>query len=534
MRVLLLSILTLILSFSISRTTCDPILNDFVHCLANHSQYSTSPIPEAIFTYQNNSFQSALLAYIRNRRYSTPTTPKPLAIVAAKHESHVQSTVICARQHGFQIRTRSGGHDFEGLSYVSSITPFVMLDMSNLRSVDINLTDESAWVESGATLGELYFNIGNKSNVHGFPAGVCHTVGIGGHLSGGGYGPLMRKYGLTVDNVVDAKLVDVNGMIIDRKLMGEDHFWAIRGGGGASFGVILAWKIKLVHVPARVTVFNVKRNLEQGAMDIVYRWQSVAPQLPKRIFVRAMLQVQKNSTSGKLAIEVSFICHYLGGSKKLLSLINHRFPELDLQKNDCSEMSWVESTVFWGNHPVGTPIGVLLDRPMGPPDFFKSKSDYVKEPIPKHGIESILDLMLKSGLDKLYMEWNPYGGRMSEISESETPFPHRDGNLFLIQYLGYWKEDKVETARRYLDLISKMYQEMTPFVSKNPREAFLNYRDLDLGANTGNSQTKVETARVYGSMYFKDNFDRVVRVKTEVDPHNFFKNEQSIPPLSRG
>ncbi|KAM5587351.1 berberine bridge enzyme-like 4 [Rosa sericea] len=530
MRVLLLIILSFF-CFLVSCTTSDPILNDLLRCLTNHSRYSTYPISEAIITYQNTSFQSALLAYIRNRRYSTPTTPKPLVIVAAKHESHVQSTVICAQQHGYQIRTRSGGHDFEGLSYVSSATLFVMLDMSNLRSIDINVTDGSTgWVESGATLGELYFNIGNKSNIHGFPAGVCPTVGIGGHLSGGGYGPLMRKYGLTVDNILDAKLVNVNGTILDRKSMGEDLFWAIRGGGGASFGVVVSWKIKLVPVPTKVTVFNVLRTLEQGAIDIVYRWQYVAPKLPKEIFIRAMLQVQKNSTSGKLAMEVSFICHYLGDSEKLLSLMNQNFPELGLQQNDCFEMSWVESTVFWGNHPIGTPIAVLLDRPMGPPDFFKSKSDYVKEPIPKHGIESILDLMLKTGLDKLYMEWNPYGGRMSEISESETPFPHRAGNLFLIQYLGYWKEDKAETARGYLDLISKMYQEMTPFVSKTPREAFLNYRDLDLGASKGN-QTKVETARVYGSMYFKENFDRLVRVKTAVDPQNFFKNEQSIPPL---
>ncbi|KAL6198525.1 hypothetical protein ACLB2K_028314 [Fragaria x ananassa] len=529
MKVLVLVILS-VLSFSVPCTTSDPILTaDFLHCLTNHSHYSTSPISEAIYTDQNTSFQPALLAYIRNRRYSTPTTPKPLAIVAAKHESHVQSTVICAQQHGFQIRIRSGGHDFEGLSYVSSVTPFVMLDMSNLRSIDINVTDESAWVESGATLGELYFNIGNKSNVHGFPAGVCPTVGIGGHLSGGGYGPLMRKYGLTVDNVVDAKLVNANGTMLDRKSMGEDLFWAIRG-GGASFGVVVSWKIKLVPVPTRVTVFNVLRTLEQGAIDTVHRWQYVAPKLPKEIFIRAMLQVKQNSTSGKLAMQVSFICHYLGDSEKLLSMMNRSFPELGLQQSDCFEMSWVESTVFWGNHPIRTPATVLLDRPMGPPDFFKGKSDYVKEPIPKHGIESILDLMIKPGLDKLYMEWNPYGGRMSEISESETPFPHREGNLFLIQYLGYWKEDKAETAHRYLDLISKMYQEMTPFVSKTPREAFLNYRDLDLGANTGN-QTNVETARNYGSMYFKENFDRLVLVKTAVDPRNFFKNEQSIPPL---
>ena len=71
---------------------------------------------------------------------------------------------------------------------------------------------------------------------------------------------------------------------------------------------------------------------------------------------------------------------------------------------------------------------------------------------------------------------------------------------------------------------------MTPFVSKNPREAFLNYRDIDLGINHQGSRSYVEGKR-YGVMYFKDNFDRLVEIKTKVDPTNFFRNEQSIPIL---
>uniref|UniRef100_A0A2N9IH80 FAD-binding PCMH-type domain-containing protein n=1 Tax=Fagus sylvatica TaxID=28930 RepID=A0A2N9IH80_FAGSY len=132
--------------------------------------------------------------------------------------------VVCSKKNGLQIRIRSGGHDYAGISYVSDV-PFIILDMFNLRSITVDMNEQTAWVQTGATLGELYYSIWKKSKVHAFPAGVCPTVGVGGHVSGAGYGNMLRKYGLTTDNVVDARIVDVNGRILDKNSMGEDLFW---------------------------------------------------------------------------------------------------------------------------------------------------------------------------------------------------------------------------------------------------------------------------------------------------------------------
>ncbi|KAJ4718179.1 FAD-binding Berberine family protein [Melia azedarach] len=521
---LLFTVSTLLVSVS-AGSTQDRCLELFLRCLPLHVRPS-NPISEVIFTQSNSSFPSALSAYIKNRRFLTPSIPKPLAIVAAKHESHVQATIYCAKYYGLQLRIRSGGHDYEGLSYRSDV-PFVVLDMFNLRSIDINIANGTAWVQAGATMGELYHKISNTSRVHAFPAGVCPTLGAGGHISGGGYGNLMRKYGLSVDNVIDAQLVDVNGRILNRKSMGEDLFWAIRGGGGASFGVILAWKIKLVPVPEKVTVFSIGKTREQGAADVVYKWQQVASKLPKDIFLRAQANVVNGSKAGEKTISVTFIGLFLGKTDNLVPLMNKRFPELGLQPKDCLEMSWVESAVYWANFPNGTSIDVLLNRTTKEKFFSKSKSDYVKNVIPKEALEEIWKGMIN--VEKMFMQWNPYGGRMSEISESTTPFPHRAGILFKIQNVALWEEEGTNATNLYINKIRHFYASLAPYVSKNPREAFLNYRDLDIGSNPSNN-TSFKDAEVYGAKFFKGNFKRLVEVKAKVDPENFFKHEQSIPP----
>jgi len=212
------------------------------------------------------------------------------------------------------MKIRSGGHDYEGLSYVSNV-PFFIVDMFNFRSINVSIKDESAWVEVGATLGEVYYRIAEKSKVHGFNAGVCPTVGVGGHFSGAGYGNMMRKYGLTVDNIDDAKLIDVNGRILDRKSMGEDLFWAITGGGGVSYGVVLSYKTKLVRVPPKVTVFSIPRFYDQNALDLAYLWQRFADKWDNDLFMRMIIDVV-NSTirASEKTVRVSFLTLFLGDS----------------------------------------------------------------------------------------------------------------------------------------------------------------------------------------------------------------------------
>ncbi|VVA93121.1 unnamed protein product [Arabis nemorensis] len=197
-KLLLISLLLISTSIATSQSVTDPTA--FLRCLDRQPTDRTSPNSAVAYIPTNSSFTTVLRRRIPNLRFDKPTTPKPLVIVAAATWTHIQAALGCARELSLQVRIRSGGHDFEGLSYTSTV-PFFVLDMFSFKSVDVNLTERTAWVESGATIGELYYRIAEKSNVLGFPAGLSTTLGVGGHFSGGGYGNLMRKYGLSVDNI---------------------------------------------------------------------------------------------------------------------------------------------------------------------------------------------------------------------------------------------------------------------------------------------------------------------------------------------
>jgi hypothetical protein len=457
--------------------------------------------------------------------------PKPGFIFKPVHESHVQASVICSKKLEIHFRVRSGGHDYEGVSYVSQIEkPFVLIDLSKLRQINVDIKDTSAWVEAGATVGELYYRIAEKSKFHGFPAGVYPSLGIGGHITGGAYGSLMRKYGLAADNVLDAKIVDANGKLLDRASMGEDLFWAIRGGSGGSFGIILSWKIKLVPVPETLTVFTVTKTFEQDrSFKILSKWQEIADNLVDELFLRVFFTVSGNKANK--TVTMAYIGQFLGEKGTLMEVMKKDFPELGLTQKDCIEMSWIDSIIYNSGFPTNPPppIEILLQAksPIGKV-YFKGKSDFAKKPIPVLGLEGMFKKLLEE--DAALVIWTPYGGKMDKIPESEIPFPHRNGTNFMIQYYRSWSDSEKRPNRR-TKWIRELYGYMTPYVSSNPRQAYVNYRDLDLGQNKDNSKSNFIEAKIWGANYFKDNFNRLVRIKSKVDPDNFFRHEQSIPTL---
>ncbi|XP_031379943.1 berberine bridge enzyme-like 26 [Punica granatum] len=527
-------LLVLILQLSVEANAYSaPIEETFFQCLSTNSKLVV-PLSSYYTPKNSTSFISVLNSTAQNLRYVGTKVPKPAIIFTPLGEPHVQAAVICSRRLGVHIRVRSGGHDYEAVSYASQIeTPFIVIDLMRLRKVDVDIPGNNVWVQGGATVGEVYYGIAQKSKIHGFPMGVCTTLGIGGHITGGAYGSMMRKFGLGADHVLDATIVDSKGRILNRAAMGEDFFWAIRGGGGGSFGIILAWRIKLVKVPETVTVFTVTKTLSQGGNKLLQRWQEVAPTLEDDLFIRVIMQAAPtNNGTISRTLTTSYNAMFLGSVRRLLKVMRKGFPELGLTSKDCIETSWIKSVLYIAGYPNMTGPEVLLQvKPVLKPYYFKAKSDFVRVPIPKIGLLGLWKLFLED--DNPFMVWSPYGGMMERIPETATPFPHRRGILFKIFYMASW-QDPDEDPSKHMNWTRSMYNYLGPYVSKSPREAYVNYRDLDLGMNKNWKNVTdyiVKEASAWGAKYFKGNFYRLLEVKSRVDPDNVFRHEQSIPPL---
>lgn len=530
----------LVPSYLCSETTN---LNKITSCFIGHNinitLYSSS---HAYFDLLNFSLQ--------NLRFSEPSVPKPSAIIIPKSKEEISSIVLCCRESFFDIRIRSGGHSYEGISSSSSIAlnnktitsaPFVIIDMVSLDKISVDLKSKTAWVEGGATLGQTYYAIAESSNVHGFPAGVCPTVGVGGHFSGGGYGFLGRKYGVSADNVVDALLVDAKGQILDREAMGEDVFWAIRGGGGGNWGIVFAWKIRLVRVPEIVTVFTVARpqHTKHEVEKIVQQFQNAVHNLDDEFHILVFVSSGLVPKNKEIAAIIQGL--YLGPRSKAISILTDSFPAMEIEEEECKEMSWIESVDYLSDFNGGQgSISSLKERYFQGKSYFKIKSDYVRKPIPSVGIKTLIDFLQKQ--PKGYVLFEPYGGFMEKTRSDAIAFPHRKGNIFSIEYTITWDEtdNKMGKSKEYINWIRRFYDAMTPYVSSNPRAAYVNYMDLDLGEVmefdsaidiARASTSPVDMARDWGEKYFLKNYDRLVKAKTIIDPQDVFRHQQSVPPL---
>ena len=167
----------------------------------------------------------------------------PAAIVRVRNTDDIVRAVEFARENGLELAVRCGGHSLAGYG---STEGGLVIDLSAMKGLEIDVTNRSAWAEGGLKAAEYTTAVGAHGLATGF--GDTGAVGIGGLTLGGGMGFLVRKYGLTIDELLAAEIVTAAGEVLHVDADSHpDLFWAIRGGGG-NFGVVSRFKYRLREV----------------------------------------------------------------------------------------------------------------------------------------------------------------------------------------------------------------------------------------------------------------------------------------------
>ncbi|MGW4127557.1 FAD-binding oxidoreductase [Amycolatopsis japonica] len=232
---------------------------------------------------------------------------KPAAIAKCVKPEDVQEAVSAAARR-VPIAARSGGHSYAGYSVPDG---GLMIDLGGMSSVDVQ--GEQVVIGAGAKLKDVYATLGAAGRC--LPAGSCPSVGIAGLTLGGGIGVLARKYGLTCDHLVSARVVTADGKLRTASADSEPElFWALRGGGGGNFGIVTSFTFRTDPAPSAVSVFSLRFPVG-SANDVLAEWQKWLPEAPPELWANVVL-------SGGSPVGARIAGCYVGDSASLGKLLN--------------------------------------------------------------------------------------------------------------------------------------------------------------------------------------------------------------------
>lgn len=435
---------------------------------------------DAIFTLPGAPlYESALISY--NKR----TMLRPALRIFPKTARGMAQSIDWLRTNTTPFALRSGGHSYEGFSQSTG----AVLDTRLMK--DMVLEGRTLRTGAGATLGDIYKFLGPRGLA--FPGGSCPTVGISGHLLGGGFGLLARERGLACDAVSAIDLIDANGKSIRANAdENTDLFWACRGGGGGSFGAATHFDLTVAPI-GPMAVYAVTWVLPPNEAARLFAawhdWATTAPDAMTGIFRvskaksgRIVLHAAGQSTASEATV-----------TRELRALTDASEPDTDLS---VKTMSWFAAV----NHFSG---GWRYES-----GYSKAKSDYITRKLDRAGIDALIGGIAALPPGAVIAICDAYGGFIDRIAPDATAFAYRAGTQFCIQYYTGWGSPAAGT-RRMADLRA-LYAAMRQWSGG----AYVNYCDLDL--------------EDWRTAYWRQNLPRLETIKAKADPENLFRHRQSV------
>jgi FAD/FMN-containing dehydrogenase len=425
-----------------------------------------------------------------NASFSKRKQLTPQVRVVASSPQSVGRTIQWATDNGVGFAIRSGGHSYEGFSQSADL----VIDVRGMAAVQLSADKKSVAIGSGASLGTVYAALGPSKRA--IPAGTCFPVGVAGHSLGGGFGLLGRAFGLACDSVLSMEVVDASGNIFNVSAQeNPDLFWALRGGGNGSFGVVTKFNFRTsaVNLVAKFAI-TWTRPVAQ-AVKVVFAWQEWLDSLPPAI--TCTLHLTKEA-DGSIKVHIAGLS--VGSESRLtteLKRLQRAAGAADALRTNTLTFARA-ATIFNGGGPAYESV------------LMKGKSDYIVEPMTEQGVSALLDGLQKAP-GEIAVLFDSYGGAINRVASDATAFVHRGKTKYLVQYFMQWNNPGATETN--LATIRTLYASMRPYVSG---ACYVNYCDLDLGEG-------------YAKAYWGDNLPRLMKIKAAFDPKNVFRHAQSVP-----
>ena len=418
---------------------------------------------------------------------------RPSAIVRVADETDVSRVVALARDTGIELAVRSGGHSLAGHSVSEE---GIVLDLSDMKALDVDAEGRTAWAQTGLTAAEFT----NGAGAHGLGIGFGDTgsVGIGGITLGGGVGYLVRKHGLTIDDLLAADIVTADAELrrVEAKT-DPDLFWAIRGGGG-NFGVATRFWFRLhetgtvvggmLMLPATPEVIHSFIVEAEAAPEELSTMANVmaAPPMPfvpeehhGRLVVMALMCYAGDTEAGERAV-----APFRALAEPIADMVRPiPYPEIYPPEQE-------------DYHPMGTVRTMFVDG------FDRSAAD------------TIVDRIQASTAMMAVTQIRALGGAASRVPSDATAYAHRDRRFMVNVAAIYERPEEAEVHGPWVN-------DLAAELRRGDGGAYVNF----LGDE---GEARVREA------YPGSTWDRLTEVKARYDPTNLFRLNQNIPPASEG
>ena len=418
---------------------------------------------------------------------------RPAAVVRVANAADVAKVIEFAHRAGIELSVRSGGHSLAGHSVVDG---GIVVDLSELRGLELDVDGRTAWAGAGLTTGEYTTAAAAHELATGF--GDSPSVGISGITLGGGVGYLSRKHGLTIDSLIGAELVTADGRIL--QVDPETHpdlFWAIRGGGG-NFGVVtrLGYRLHelgsvvggILMLPATedaIASFVEAADEAPEELTAIANVMSAAPPMPMvpeehhgKPAIFALVVHAGDAEAGERAVD-----RLRGIAEPIADLLRPMtYPEIYLPEEE-------------GYHPVGAVRTGFLDA------FDRGHAETILE-----RLGTATGMMAVAQLRML-------GGAVARVPNDATAYAHRD--------------------RRIIVAVASLFEDPG---ERSAHEAWAADFAAALGATRGayvNFLGDEGDDRVREA-YPGPTWERLREIKRRYDPENLFRGNQNVPPAEAG